>query len=131
MAQSVPEPHLTAWRAILNAHAAIVAREQQDKTELRNKVIALAEKAGVTVAELFLEPPQSVRDWISGPTSSPLSFAFGMLDRVLRKAERTHRALPRKHHPIWATEIGWSDVGPAGPQRVGSQGQATQVRNLR
>lgn len=33
--------------------AAIVAREQQDKTELRNKVIALAEKAGVTVAELF------------------------------------------------------------------------------
>ena len=33
--------------------AAIVAREQQDRTELRNKVVALAEKAGVTVAELF------------------------------------------------------------------------------
>lgn len=33
--------------------AAIVAREQQDRTDLRNKVVALAEKAGVTVAELF------------------------------------------------------------------------------
>jgi DNA-binding protein H-NS len=33
--------------------AAIVVREQQDRTELRNKVVALAEKAGVTVAELF------------------------------------------------------------------------------
>src|SRR3984893_7179035 len=33
--------------------AAIVAREQQDRTELRNKVVALAEKAGVTVAALF------------------------------------------------------------------------------
>src|SRR3954452_5696812 len=30
----------------------------------------------VTITELFLEPPGSVRDWISGPTSSPLSMAF-------------------------------------------------------
>ncbi len=42
---------------------------------------------GVTIRELFVEPPESVRDWITGPSSSPLSFAFGMLDRVLRKAE--------------------------------------------
>jgi polysaccharide biosynthesis protein PslG len=31
---------------------------------------------------------------------------------------------------IWGTEIGWSDVGPAGPQRVGSQGQAAQIRDV-
>src|SRR6202011_1594062 len=42
---------------------------------------------GVTVRELFREPPESVRDWIAGPTSSPLSFAFGILDRLLRKTE--------------------------------------------
>ncbi|HEX3417791.1 MAG TPA: squalene--hopene cyclase [Stellaceae bacterium] len=42
---------------------------------------------GITVGELFLEPPESVRDWIGGPTSSPLSVAFGMLDRLLRVAE--------------------------------------------
>jgi len=41
----------------------------------------------VTINELFVEPPESVRGWISGPTSSPLSLAFGMLDRLLRKAE--------------------------------------------
>src|SRR5438270_321876 len=35
---------------------------------------------GITVRELFLEPPEAVRDWIGGPTSSPLSVAFGMLD---------------------------------------------------
>jgi len=40
----------------------------------------------VTIRELFREPPESVRDWITGPTSSPLSLAFGMLDRLLRKA---------------------------------------------
>jgi len=42
---------------------------------------------GITVAELFVEPPDVVRDWIGGPTSSPLSVAFGMLDRLLRVAE--------------------------------------------
>jgi squalene-hopene/tetraprenyl-beta-curcumene cyclase len=43
--------------------------------------------ASVTIRELFVDPPVPVRDWISGPTSSPLSLAFGMLDRLLRVAE--------------------------------------------
>ena len=42
---------------------------------------------GITISELFVEPPETVRDWIGGPTSSPLSVAFGMLDRLLRVAE--------------------------------------------
>jgi len=41
----------------------------------------------VTIRELFVDPPVPVRDRISGPTSSPLSLAFGMLDRLLRVAE--------------------------------------------
>ena len=41
----------------------------------------------VTIRELFVEPPEAERDWISGPTSSPLSLAFGILDRLLRRAE--------------------------------------------
>jgi squalene-hopene/tetraprenyl-beta-curcumene cyclase len=41
----------------------------------------------VSVRELFAEDPWSVRDWISGPTSSPLATGFELLDRVLRKAE--------------------------------------------
>src|SRR5438105_5005853 len=39
----------------------------------------------VTIRELFSEPPESVRDWITGRTSSPLSVAFGILDRLLRQ----------------------------------------------
>src|SRR5260370_37142040 len=50
---------------------------------------------GITVGELFLEPPETVRDWIGGPTSSPLSVAFGMLDRLLRVAEPFFPAEPR------------------------------------
>src|SRR5260370_9295331 len=42
---------------------------------------------GITVGELFLEPPETVRDWIGGPSLSPRSVAFGMLDRLLRAAE--------------------------------------------
>ncbi|MGB9646912.1 MAG: squalene--hopene cyclase [Stellaceae bacterium] len=41
----------------------------------------------ITVTELFLEPPETVRDWIGGPTSAPLSVAVGMLDRLVRVAE--------------------------------------------
>jgi squalene-hopene/tetraprenyl-beta-curcumene cyclase len=41
----------------------------------------------VTINELFVEPPELVRDWISTAAPSPLSLAFGMLDRLLRKAE--------------------------------------------
>ncbi|HEX3410674.1 MAG TPA: squalene--hopene cyclase [Stellaceae bacterium] len=51
---------------------------------------------GITVGELFLEPPEAVRDWIGGPTSSPLSVAFGMLDRLLRVAEPFFPADPRR-----------------------------------
>src|SRR5580692_6350831 len=63
-------------------------------------VMALRPRArnplGVTVRELFVEPPEAVRDWISGPTSSPLSLAFGMLDRLLRVAEPFFPADPRR-----------------------------------
>jgi squalene-hopene/tetraprenyl-beta-curcumene cyclase len=41
----------------------------------------------VTIRELFVDPPEPVRNWISGPTASPLSLVFGMLDRLLRVAE--------------------------------------------
>ncbi|MGH7100407.1 MAG: squalene--hopene cyclase, partial [Stellaceae bacterium] len=41
----------------------------------------------VTVRELFVEPPETVRDWIIPTTSSPVALAFGMLDRALRRAE--------------------------------------------
>jgi squalene-hopene/tetraprenyl-beta-curcumene cyclase len=51
---------------------------------------------GITVGELFLEPPEAVRDWIGGPASSPLSVAFGMLDRLLRVAEPFFPADPRR-----------------------------------
>ena len=41
----------------------------------------------VTIRELFVDPPEAVRGWISGPTPSPLSRAFAILDRLLRRAE--------------------------------------------
>jgi squalene-hopene/tetraprenyl-beta-curcumene cyclase len=43
--------------------------------------------AEVRIGELFVEPPDRVRGWIRGPTSSPLAFAFALLDRLLRRAE--------------------------------------------
>src|SRR5215467_9792562 len=42
---------------------------------------------GVKIGELFTEPPETIRDWIRGSTSSPLATAFAMLDRLLRAAE--------------------------------------------
>jgi squalene-hopene/tetraprenyl-beta-curcumene cyclase len=42
---------------------------------------------GVHIGELFVEPPEAVRDWITGPTTSPLSRGFELLDRVLRIGE--------------------------------------------
>jgi squalene-hopene/tetraprenyl-beta-curcumene cyclase len=38
----------------------------------------------VSVAELFVEPPEQVREWIRAPTSSRLAAAFTLLDGVLR-----------------------------------------------
>ena len=31
---------------------------------------------GVTIRELFVEPPEAVRDWIAGPTRSPLALGL-------------------------------------------------------
>jgi squalene-hopene/tetraprenyl-beta-curcumene cyclase len=55
---------------------------------------------GVSIGELFSEPPESVRDWIATWNSSPFSIAFGMLDRLLRVAEPFFPADPRR----WAIE---------------------------
>jgi squalene-hopene/tetraprenyl-beta-curcumene cyclase len=49
----------------------------------------------ITVRELFVEPPEAVRGWITGPTASPLAVGFGLLDRVLRAAEPFFPAGPR------------------------------------
>ena len=51
---------------------------------------------GVTIAELFVEPPESVRDWISAPTSSAVDHAFALLDRLLRLAEPVFPADARR-----------------------------------
>jgi squalene-hopene/tetraprenyl-beta-curcumene cyclase len=51
---------------------------------------------GVTIAELFTEPPESVRDWISPPTRSAIGHAFALLDRMLRLAEPVFPADPRR-----------------------------------
>jgi hypothetical protein len=51
---------------------------------------------------------------------------------VIRNIARARNLMRRfgDDAPIWATELGWSDSGPGGPQRVGPQGQATQLSNL-
>jgi squalene-hopene/tetraprenyl-beta-curcumene cyclase len=41
----------------------------------------------VTVRELFVEPPESVRDWIVPPTPSLVSRAFVICDRLVRRIE--------------------------------------------
>jgi len=50
----------------------------------------------VTIAELFVEPPESVRNWISPPTASPVGHAFALLDRLLRLGEPMFPADPRR-----------------------------------
>jgi hypothetical protein len=48
---------------------------------------------------------------------------IGRLRRVLKKAERTHRALPKGKKPIWATELWW-DSKPPDPHGVPEGRQA-------
>ena len=51
---------------------------------------------------------------------------IGKLTRLLRFAERRHRALPRKRHPMWVTETSY-DSKPPDPDGVPA---ATQARYL-
>src|SRR5579863_9699400 len=44
---------------------------------------------GVSIAELFVTPPENVRDWITPATPSPLARVFSGLDRLLRYLEPT------------------------------------------
>jgi squalene-hopene/tetraprenyl-beta-curcumene cyclase len=56
---------------------------------------------GVTVRELFVEPPEAVRDWITPPTPSLVSRVFTVCDRLVRiiqpffPAKRRRRAIER------------------------------------
>src|SRR5579862_1720123 len=51
---------------------------------------------GITIAELFVEPPEGVRDWIAPPTGSAVGHAFALIDRLLRLAEPIFPADPRR-----------------------------------
>ena len=42
---------------------------------------------------------------------------LGKLKRPLRKAEKTHRVLPKGHRPLWVTEVSW-DSKPPDPDGV-------------
>ncbi|MBV9583788.1 MAG: squalene--hopene cyclase [Alphaproteobacteria bacterium] len=51
---------------------------------------------GITIPELFIEPPETVRDWISPATPSASGYAFTVLDRLVRLAEPMFPAEPRR-----------------------------------
>ncbi len=51
---------------------------------------------GTRISELFVEPPETVRDWIASSTSSPIGHAFALLDKLLRLAEPMFPADPRR-----------------------------------
>src|SRR5438105_12117759 len=51
---------------------------------------------GITIAELFVEPPETVRDWISPPTASATGYGFTLLDRLVRLAEPRFSAESRR-----------------------------------
>ena len=42
---------------------------------------------GVSIAELFIEPPESVTDWIAPPTPSVMGSVFVAIDKVVRAVE--------------------------------------------
>src|SRR5690242_10598865 len=42
---------------------------------------------GIRLAELFVAPPETVRDWISPPTGSSVGYGFVAVDWLLRAAE--------------------------------------------
>jgi hypothetical protein len=51
---------------------------------------------------------------------------IGKLTTLLRTAERLGRALPRIHHPMWVTEVGYN-TDPPNPQGVPMQTDASWV----
>jgi squalene-hopene/tetraprenyl-beta-curcumene cyclase len=51
---------------------------------------------GVSVAELFVEPPEEIEDWITPASPSPLARAFTLFDRLLRVAAPYFPAAPRR-----------------------------------
>jgi hypothetical protein len=63
-------------------------------------------------------PISTAREGPTAPAHSPLNAStadISKLTRVLRKAEKSRRVLPRRHRrPVWATEMWW-DSNPPDP----------------
>ncbi|MBV8120851.1 MAG: squalene--hopene cyclase, partial [Alphaproteobacteria bacterium] len=63
------------------------------RTVLVPLLVLMAKRPGarnprqVRIRELFSEDPRQVREWIRGPTQSPLATGFELLDRILRATE--------------------------------------------
>jgi hypothetical protein len=69
------------------------------------------------------------KKWFDTMAINPYGHTAARVDKNLAAVRKIMRSYHDKA-PIWATEVGWSDTGPGGPQLVGPAGQATQVGNL-
>jgi squalene-hopene/tetraprenyl-beta-curcumene cyclase len=52
---------------------------------------------GVSIAELFVEPPERIRDWIKPPTPTVIGSAFVLIDKIVRAVEPYFPAKRRQH----------------------------------
>ncbi|HWD58875.1 MAG TPA: squalene--hopene cyclase [Stellaceae bacterium] len=68
---------ISYWSRVVVVPLAVLMAKQPRAKNPRN----------VSIAELFLEPPDSVADWIAPPTPSLAGSVFVALDRMVRAAE--------------------------------------------
>jgi hypothetical protein len=86
---------------------------------LRDRSLRLAPCAAPARFDVLTHHPYSV----GGPNRRALNEDdvsvpdLAKLVRALRRAERTGRALPRKRHAVWVTEMSW-DSSPPDPEGV-------------
>jgi len=123
-----PRPDAAEYVRLLRVTAAAIRRVDPG---------AEVVSAGIPESRLgvpFSEYVNDMYDAGAGPTIDALAIHPYARDaqETLAAVELTRELLSRRGFdtPIWVTELGWANGGPPSPFTVGSEGQATRVRDV-
>lgn len=126
-----PKPNPKRYAKLLKAAAAKIRAAEPT-----------AEIVSAGFPESKLSTPVNMYKWLGRMYRAGAAKSFDTLainpygknaKQVMRNVKKARKLMNRNGHrsgKLWVTEIGWSDVGPRSPQRVGAKGQARNIGSI-
>lgn len=126
-----PKPSVTGYVRLLSAVSRAL-RAVDPGAEVVSAGLPDSDSRGSIPLERYITTmlEAGAAEWMTTLAINPYAARPQGVIEILESARRTLDAHGASQVQLRATELGWSDIGPGSPFRVGRQGQASRVGDL-